>query len=291
MNRKVQFFIALSLCSVVLLPSSDRPLTFLESAFAGGIAGVGEVASSGQPLSRLMAINIRNAAIKNSEIAEEKFIFSQSYKGFFAHAGGQMPIIAIQNVVKEKGSQFLQSRQKHTLTDSQKAMISFAAGISGAVIDTPSNAIQLFLQNQDNKGKSFTYACKKLGMKKCFRGFGPNAFLKEGPFAVGYQFLFPKLTELAQKCIDDEWQAKCVGGIGAGVSTAIVTQAGAVMRNMMQEDARYALTSTLQTAQRIYSQEGYKGFFVGLHARGLRIAIAIPLLTEYTKLVEKFIKE
>lgn len=282
MNRKVQFFITVCLWSFSLLSSSDRPLTLKESIAVGGVVAVAEVAVPGQLLSNAM-----NCAIK-----KEPFVLSRSYHGFFTNAGGQMPITAVQKAVQAKGSQFVESMQQNQpLTDWQKVGISSFAGMSGAVIDTPSNAVQLYQQKLGNEHKSFVQACKELGLKGLGRGYTANAFLKEAPFTVGYQVLGPLGKKIVGQYVDNDFASTALGGSCAGVVTAIATQPGAVIRNKMQGDlAKTVYKSTVQTAQKIYREEGAAGLFRGLPARGTRVACAIPLYVGYSQVLEKEIK-
>lgn len=251
---------------------TTRPLTLGQSIVVGGLVGAAEVAFPGQPLSYAM----------NQAIKKEPFAWSNSYKGFAVNAVGQMPITALQKAVQAKSSQWLEASQGAQLSDWQKAGVSYTAGVAGALVDTPSNTVQLYLQNPTNKGKTTEQACKELGMKS-FRGFGPNAFLKEGLFAVGYQMLAEKGTDVAQEYVGNNLAAVALGGAGAGVVTAVVTHPGAVMRTKMQNDPhRATYTTSWQTMQKIFQDEGAKGFFNGLSQRGTRVAVAVPLYVLYS---------
>ena len=281
MNRIVQFFFIFFMCSFSLKFTIDRSLTLKESVIVGGAVGAAEVAFPGQLLSYAM----------NSAIKKEPFVWSRSYQGFLVNAGGQMPITAVQKLVQVKGAQCIETFQGHKLSDSQKGLVSFAAGVAGAVIDTPSNAIQLYLQKKSNVGKSMLNAYKDLGGKGCFRGFMPNAFMKEAPFTIGYQILAQKGEKVAQEYVDNKLVAAAIGGTGAGVFTAIATHPGAVVRNKMQGDPFANIyTTTLKTVQKICQEEGIQGLFFGLKQRGLRVAIAVPLYVVYTNFLEEFIK-
>jgi len=250
MNISVQSFFTFFMWSMALQSISDRPLTLKESVVVGGVVGAAEVALPGQPLSYAM-----NAAIK-----KEPFAWSRSYQGFLVNAGGQMPIAAVQKVVQAKGSQWIESFQNHPLSDMQKGGVSFVAGVAGAVVDTPSNTIQLYLQRKSNIGKGMLDAYKEIGMRGCFKGFVPNAFMKEAPFTVGYQILALKGKEVAKEYVGDNLAATAIGGTSAGVFTAIATHPGAVIRNKMQGDPfANVYTTTWKTIQKICQEEGVQG--------------------------------
>lgn len=254
----------------------QRLLTLSESIVVGGIAGAAEVVLPGQLLSYAM----------NRAIAHEPFRLLESYKGFGANVLGQMPITAMQKLVSTFGHQQMQGLQGRSATDTEALLISSLAGVAGACIDTPCNAIQLYQQRFAERKLSMLQAARKL-RGRVFRGFTANALLKEAPFVVGYQLLAHKGKEFAQPYLKKEPHATLVGGVGAGILTALITQPGTVIRNKMQNDLEGAYTSTVQTMRTIFQQEGFKGFFAGLSQRGVRVAIAIPLYMVYTKCLEE----
>jgi hypothetical protein len=283
MNKKVQFFTIFCMVSTLLQPSSDRPLTLPESLLVGGLAAVMEVGLPGQILA-----NATNLAIRN-----QPFVPSQCYQGFTAHAMGQMPIVAVQNMVDSQGTQALQARQNDPLSDFQKAGVAAVSGAAASLIDTPSNAVQLFLQRPEGKNKTNMQACKELGVKGLTRGATVNAGLKEVPFVMAYKFATPKAAKfLQEQGVENKLLATAVGGACVGVVTAVVTQPGAVIRGTMQNDPHADVYKTArQTVRKIYERDGAQGFFRGLPQRGARVAIAVPLLVMYGSALEKCVKD
>ncbi len=268
---------------------NTKPLTLTQSILVGGAVGAAEVAFPGQVLSYAMNRVIEKAA--NPALQQAPLTPRAAYTGFTAHTTGQMPITALQKVVQVKGTALLQARQATSLSDAQKASISFTAGVCGALVDTPSNAIQLCLQEPRNQGKSTAWAVRELDLKGLRRGFTPNAVCKEGPFAVGYQWLAPKTSELLEPYTGKGAVSTAVGGAIAGVVTAIGTQPGAVLRNTMQKDLSYTHKTTWATAKNIYDTKGSAALFAGLPQRGTRVLCAVPLYVAYTKLLEDKLKE
>jgi hypothetical protein len=286
MNISIRFLGAMCVGSFFGMSCSDqkvqvRPLSFGQSVLVGGAVGAAEVVFPGQLFSYAM----------NKAIAREPFVLAHSYKGFAANALGQMPITAMQKVFQVKGTQWVEEFQGAALSSMQSVGVSFGAGVSGACIDTPSNAIQLYLQDPVNKGKNTREAFRALGVR-AFRGFGPNAILKEGPFVVGYQFLAPQAKKVVHKYVDHDLTATAIGGAAAGVVTAVVTHPGAVIRNKMQGDPAGAIyANTWQAFRKIYSEEGAKGFAKGLEQRGARVAVAVPLYVAYTTWLEEQVRK
>ena len=283
MNRKVQFFTILCMVTTIMQSSPDRPLTLSESIFVGGVAGAAEVALPGQILAYATNVTIRRAP----------FVPFDCYNGFTAHVTGQMPIIAMQKVVKNQVTQAVQARQEHSLSDVQNAGVSFAAGAAVSLIDTPSNAIQLCLQRSADTIKTNAAACRELGVKGLTRGALVNAALKEGPFAMAYQFATPKFAKfLQEQGVKNKLEATAIAGSLVGVATAVMTQPGAVVRGTMQNDPHgAAYKNARKPAQTIYQRDGLKGFLRGLPQRGCRVAMAVPLLVIYETALEKSVKD
>jgi len=266
-------------CSENSPPNTKQPLSLAQSISVGGLAGAAEVTFPGQILTYAMAQKIR----------EKPFILSHSYRGFQANALGDMSITAAQKVIYTGGVQWGQKLKGAKLSEWENTGISFAAGVGGAVMDTPSNAVQLYLQDEKHAGKSTIQACKELG-RKSFRGFTANAFLKEGPFAVAWLMLAQKGELVAQEYVGKNLGATILGGLPVGIVTAVATQPGAVIRNKMQNDSsKITYKTTLQTAVKICKDEGSKALFKGLPERGVRVGIAVPLLAIYANLLEKYI--
>lgn len=221
---------------------------------------------------------------------KKAFVLKESYRGFGSNAIGQMPITAVQQIVKNQGTLFTQTMQNEALSDKQKLGVSFTAGVAGSFIDTASNAIQLHQQQGDHTGKKAWQVAQRLQWKM-FRGTTPNALFKEGPFVVGYQVLADKGKEFTLNYTNNETAANIIGGVSAGVITASITQPGAVLRNRMQADlTRKIYKNTLQSIHKIVQEEGVQGLYKGISTRGARVACAIPLYTWYTKTLETMIK-
>ncbi len=264
--------VSLMVIRPILTEEKSRELTFAESIIIGGTIGAAEVAFPGQPLSYAM----------NQAIKQKPLNWRHAYNGAFANAVGQMPITALQKAVQTQATQYAQKHQKSPLSEWQKAGISYMAGIAGALVDTPSNAVQLYLQDPNNAKQNTWQAIRALG-KNNYRGFWVNSLIKEGPFAVGYQVLAVTGKSIAQEYTDNQTAASVVGGIGAGVVTAAITQPGAVIRNKMQTGQTDVIENTIR-------KEGVRGFYKGLAARGTRIMFAIPLYTMYSSYLEDTVK-
>ena len=284
MNKNVQFFIVFCMLNFVLQASTDRPLTLTESAFAGGLAGAGEVIMPGHVLSVLMNRRI------DPKLANRPITLSQLHKGGFTNAVAQFPITAVVNAVNVKGLQVVESLQKKPLSQGQEVCMALVSGVAGGVVDTVSNGIQLYQQKPENAGKNAFQVFTELAGKR-LRGSTPNS-CKEAKFALAWIMGAKKGEDLAKEYVDNPKHAKYLGGAGVGALTAVATHPWAVLRNKMQGDfSKEIYTTTLQTAQKVYEQEGVQGLFRGLPQRGLRVAIAVPLYAKYKEVLEKEIRK
>lgn len=284
-SKRILYFVFSSFCGFIVCDEKERPLTFFESSFIGAATASSEVVLPGQILSYGM-----NQAIKG-----KPFVFKNSYRGFAANAIGEMPVGAIQRMVQATLSTSLIQSSDEKPSFCKKAIISYMAGIAGALVDTPSNMMQIYKQDDKHAHKSMRQIARELKLKS-FRGFVPNAFIKEGVFCFGYQALAPQAEEIVENYTNNQVIKKTVGGIGAGIITAAITQPGAVLRTKMQDGAinlraKSASSTTLQVASDIFKKEGLSGFFKGFLQRGTRIAIAVPLYAAYSSFFEKQLRK
>jgi hypothetical protein len=258
--------------------SAKKSLTFTQSVVVGGLVGAAEVALPGQMLSYAM----------NRAVEKKPFVLRNSYAGFVMNAGAQMPTVAVQTVVKTTLSE-ADGCDSHSLA--KAAGVSYVAGVAGALVDTPANAVQLYMQNLDNAGKTTLQACRALG-KRAFRGFSANAFCKEAPFAVGYQVLAGKCDELVGLYVGKGLVSAALGGTVAGVVTAVATQPGAVVRNKMQADVTGAkYPTTWHAFKKVVHEEGARALWRGLPQRGARVMVAVPLYTGYSGFLKQKLTE
>lgn len=271
--------------ALLSVEQNQRSLSAAEGFAVGAAVSGAEVIFPGQIL----------AYATNRAINKKPFVMSDCYRGFSVHFGSIVPIGAVQKMVQTTSSSELQRRQGHELSRWQKACVSYMAGVAGSLIDTPLNAVQLGLQDELYAGKSSRYVMRSLG-RNMVRGWAPNAFIKEGPFAVGYQMLAAEGQHTMQNYVQDEHVAQVLGGVGAGVLTALITQPGAVLRNRMQGDLfdvknKAPYKTTLQTMQQIVKNEGVCGLWSGWKQRSLRMVCAVPLYAAYTSALEHKLRE
>jgi len=263
----------------------ERPLSAVEGFAVGAAVAGAEVILPGQIFAYGM----------NRAINKKPFVPSHCYRGFPAHIGSMVPVGAAQKMVLTAGAEEIEHRQGRPLSWLQKACVAYMAGVAGSVIDTPLNAVQLGLQDEAFAGKKSRDVMRSLG-RNMARGWAPNAFMKEGPFVVGYGMLAAEGEQFMHKYTDNTATAKVVGGVGAGVVTAMLTQPGACLRTRMQADlfdpkCRAPYKSTMQTARDIIKAEGVAGLWGGWKQRSLRMVFAVPLYAAYTSFLENTVRE
>jgi len=263
----------------------ERPLSAAEGFAVGAAVAGAEVVLPGQIFLYGM----------NCAINKKTFVPSHCYRGFSAHIGSMIPVGAVQKMVLTAGAEEIEGRQGRPLSWLQKASVAYMAGVAGSVIDTPLNAVQLGLQDEAFAGKKSRDEMRFLG-RNMARGWVPNAFMKEGPFVVGYGMLAAEGDRFMHNYTDDARVAKVVGGVGAGVVTAMLTQPGACLRTRMQNDLFNSKCSapyktTMQTAREIIKADGFTGLWGGWKQRSLRMVFAVPLYATYTSFLENKVRE
>lgn len=261
-------------------PQKQQPLSFTESVVVGGLVGAAEVMLPGQAL-----YYVANMAVQNKVISRNP---ADWYKGVFPNAVGVAPIAAIQKATNTQATEAITTMQEHDLSAGQRLAVAFGAGVTGAVVATPQEAISTYMGN--NTTKTTRQAMSDLGTR-AWRGFRPMA-AREGVFSSGYQAVEPMMQDAAKSTMGNTTTAAVAGSVAAGVVTAVVSQPFAVVKTLVQSDPDKAqYKNNFDTVQKIYRQDGAKGFFRGGVARGTRVAIAIPLYAQYTKVLTQALQD
>lgn len=277
-----------SMCCALQMHCSEAPKktaaqpTLMQNVAVGSLAGVTEVCFLGQPLSYAMNQMVQGKALSRNPL--------HWYKGCGANAAGMAPITAIQKAVNSQVQALMKSKQEAELSDAQKMGAAFVAGATSAIAATPSEAIPVYMQKPENAQMTTRQAAMDLKLR-AWRGLGTTA-TRDGLFTVGYSALAPMMQERAKTIMGASQAAEVVGGIAAGVVTAVATQPLAVVKTELQANPNHRNSFTV--AQDIYSKEGLKGLYKGITARGARVMIAIPVLTKageiYTAMVTQHSK-
>lgn len=262
--------------------SLDVKPTLGQNIVIGSLTGVTEVAVSGQVLTYMA-----NQIIDKKALSKNPMDY---YRGSLVNAAGMAPITAIQKVGNTYGQASIRSWQGQELSDMQKTGVAFLAGAASALAATPSESIPVYMQQPENMGISTMQATKNLGLKS-LRGFWPTAG-RDGFFTVGYLELAHIVQEKSQAICGESAVVKVGSGIGAGLVTAVVTHPCAVIKTKLQKDPHSKVyKNSLDVMRRVYAEDGLRGFTKGLSARGTRVTIAIPLMSEAAKWYSSFFSQ
>lgn len=233
--------------------------TFLKDIVVGSLTGISEVTVN-QPL-----VGIKNALQQSQPIRPKKL-----YKGYCVNALSMAPITAMQVCTNSIFQRILSSGKDLSIKD--KILSAFLAGAISSLVSSPSELIMI---KQQNHGKNFYQTLKNLLKEKKIRsltrGIVPTAF-RDGGFSTGYLALSQIISKELEKVTDH--QNKLLGGVLAGILSAIVTHPFDTIKTQMQAHDQN-LTTTLRT----YDQEGFKTLFKGLIPRTTRVMMAIPLMS------------
>ncbi len=232
--------------------------SFLKDIVVGSLTGISEVTVN-QPL-----VGIKNA-LQQSQSIEPKRL----YRGYFVNALSMAPITAIQISANSIFQKLLSNDKDLSIKD--KILSAFLAGAISSLVSSPSELIMI---KQQNYGKNFCQTLKNLlkekKIKSLTKGIVPTAF-RDGGFSTGYLALSQITSKELEKVIGH--QNELLGGILAGILSAIVTQPFDTIKTQMQ-----AHDQNLTTTLRFY-QDGFKSLFKGLIPRTTRVMMAIPLMS------------
>lgn len=252
-----------------------RELSFAQSLAVGSATGATEVLAAGQVLTYMM-----NQVVQGRPIfAQEKTVLSNllhCYRGGLTNVAGMAPITAIQMTANSEGQRMLQAWQGAPLSNAQKIGTAFAAGFLSALAATPSESVPLYMQK--HRGISTRQAFKDLKLK-VWRGFLPTG-CRDGGFTVGYIELNNIMQEQLQSVMGDSVGVKLLASTLSGCATAVTTHPYAVIKTKLQADmSKEIYANSLDVIKDIRVCEGLPGFFKAIQYRGVRILVAVPLMS------------
>lgn len=191
------------------------------------------------------------------------------YRGFWTNTASYAPTVAMQTAA-------------HGLTkDKLNPEISaITAGLFSALITAPTESIVIHQQNTGLSAKEVaSKLIKENAYKKIFRGLTPT-MLREAAFAGGYLAFVKRAKEiLKEHGITNSIELTLFAGIPVGLATAVLTQPADTIKTIMQ--GNYKNNSTFrQEIQKLFEENGVKGFFRGLSTRAAIVAISITFLSE-----------
>lgn len=238
-----------------------------KNLFGGSATGAIEVMVD-QPL-----IRVKNDFQQGKKLSLKPH---ELYKGSGVNVACMVPTTGVQIMANKALENVLPGDD--TLSKTERAM---AAGALAAPLASVTETVVIHQQNTGkNALDTIDYLIKNAGKGVLGRGMLATA-LRDSGFTVGYLTAYPLLEKNIRKHIDNPAIATALGGVTAGVGTAIVTHPFDTIKTHMQVDYKKAKARTMwQTIKTIYQKDGYKGLFKGVVPRGTRVAMAIPLMSK-----------
>lgn len=168
-------------------------------------------------------------------------------------------------------------------TISQNIISSGTAGALSGLLAAPCESIVLHQQQTGlNMKDTFRYTTEHFGVKSIFRG-ATWAALRDCPFTVCYLALGPYFsTHIQQDCQTSEPLARLLGGLAAGVISAIVTHPFDTVKTRLQHDFKKERFPTTWSAVRAGN------LYQGVSARGARVIIGTCIISNASDLLNKF---
>ena len=262
-------------------PEKNKP-SVLENIVIGSCAAMAEVAID-QPL-----VYFKNSIQQGKSISWSPKIW---YRGLFANLFGLVPVTAAQVTINHMLLEYLKKHHNEPTTI-DKITAACGAGAMAALIASPTELVML---QQQNSGQNVYSVIKQIMSKspqarRMLRGFMPTA-VRDGGFTAGYLAISPLIQDKAKEYISNEVVTSIGSGIAAGLVATTITHPWDTIKTKMQASLENpSAKSMLKTTQSIYNNEGIKGFFKGISARGLRVASAITIMSSVTRKATEFIE-
>ena len=209
----------------------------------------------------------------------EPFTFNPSvlYRGMLPNAASMVPITAMQ-VGLNRGFQNVFFKESTALSDYQRITSAFVAGVGSSSVSCPT---EMVMTHQGQTGGSFFAAGKHLvkqnGWRCLFTGLSATA-MREGMFTTFFLAGTPILKAKIQPYCRNDYVASLAAGIGAGVGATLASQGVDTLKTIQQVGTLVQPVGLIETAKKLYSTQGFPGFFKGGVPRGTRVVSAVTIM-------------
>ncbi|CAM2781201.1 Mitochondrial carrier protein [Legionella steigerwaltii] len=241
-------------------------LSVSQSIFSGSVTGAFEVLVD-HPL----------WSIKTRMQKGEPFTLNPQvvYRGILPNAASMIPITAVQVGL----NRFFQKwffGNRYELSDSQKLVSAFAAGVGSAVISCPTEMVMT------HQKKSFlsagTHLVQQGGWSRLYTGMMAT-MLREGMFSTFFLAVTPALKTKIKEHYPNDYFASLLAGMLAGVGATLASQKFDVVKTAQQSSVTANPAGFFKTTQKLYATHGASVFLKGGLPRGLRVMSAVTLMS------------
>lgn len=243
--------------------------------FIGSLTGIAEVCVD-QPL-----IYIKNMLQQGNKISLSPRVL---YRGFGVNIACMAPTTAVQFGIDGLLKKYMPGSDKGITT--ARAAI---AGAASALVSTPTELVVLYQQNKGlNAIKTVSELVLHNGASGLYRGLCAKA-LRDSIFCMGLLSMYPACEQYIQKnCINNRLVASVASGVIAGGVTAAISHPFDTISTVMQSHhGSYNRINFYKTVQALYKKDGTQGFFKGVGARAMRVALALALMNNVKTVLEK----
>jgi len=277
--------------------SRQQSVLLVRSTLAGAGAGIAEVAFVGHLCSYFV-----NQSILGNRFSLKPLQWKKSgsislnprhmYSGVGMNLASMAPITGIQNALTAQFASWFKEYTGKELSGIQLVLPPvFAGAVAALLVATPTERIPNYMQRvvtHNGSRLSSWQATKELiskhGITTPWRGVSSTA-LRDGLFTVGYKTLPGAIHRFCSPLIGDGSVSKMSSSIVAGLITAVATQPFQVVARHMQNNE--TVSHSLSAVRELYNNEGVGGLWKGGIPRGIRVVVAIPVLS----FVEKKLSE
>ncbi|WP_454780664.1 MC/SLC25 family protein [Legionella sp. WA2022007384] len=241
-------------------------LSVVQSIISGSITGAFEVFVD-HPL----------WSIKTRMQKREPFTLNPQvlYRGILPNAASMVPITAVQVGL----NRFFQKwffENKYELSDTQKLMSAFAAGVGSAAISCPTEMIMT--HQKTSFISAGTHLVRQGGCSRLYTGMMAT-MLREGMFSTFFLAVTPALKVRIKEYCPNDFAASSLAGIFAGIGATVASQKFDVIKTVQQSSIAKNPAGFFKTTQKIRAEHGLYGFFNGGFPRGLRVMSAVTLMS------------
>lgn len=241
---------------------NDPTLTLGQNIFTGFIMGGSEVAIN-HPLWSIKTLLQRGQNLTLNPLV--------LYRGVLVNMCSMVPITTIQVSLNYCFKNILFS-QTDKISNNQKVMCAFAAGLSTAPL---SCASEMIMTQQNKVGGNFFSVQKQLSWRRLMTGL-PVIGLRESIYTSFFLAGTPALSKKLQPLCENSYVASLGAGIGTGVGATLATQLFDTIKTVQQANDKPI--NALDATKSIVKNYGLFGLFKGTLPRGLRVVSALYIM-------------
>ncbi|MCW8444259.1 hypothetical protein OQJ19_02130 [Fluoribacter gormanii] len=241
-------------------------LSVVQSIFSGSVTGAFEVFVDHPLWSIKTRMQKRESFTLNPQVL---------YRGILPNAASMVPITAVQVGL----NRFFQKwffENKYELSDTQKLISAFAAGVGSAVISCPTEMVMT--HQKTSFISASTQLVKQGGWSRLYTGMMAT-MLREGMFSTFFLAVTPALKVRIKEYCPNDFVASSLAGILAGIGATFASQKFDVIKTVQQSSIAKNPSGFFKTTQKIHAEYGVYGFFNGGLPRGLRVMSAVTLMS------------